>query len=288
MAEATLAYEIEPGAGPEPRKRKTGLFVAAAIAVVAALSGGAYLLFSSRPAKSSESAPVSAAVSSSATAAAGVEAAASEAAALVRLRQSFDAKSYEETVRLANAVLAKEPDNAPAQDYLSKANAAIKASEIAQTLQSGIADYARGDFARCVVEMRKVLAIDKDNQEARKYLLQAETALAAPEIKRLIESHRVAVENKDLLTVLSLYDSSSPADALKSEFKPLFNGYDGIKVIISKVTVSLSGTQGGTAVFGELITAVDKKTGQRRIVFEGQKRWRLRKQPTGWKISASQ
>ncbi len=284
MAEATLAYEIEPGAGPEPRKRKTGLFVAAAVAVVAILSGGAYLLFSSRPAKSSESAPVS----SSATAAAGVEAAASEDAALVRLRQSFDAKSYEETVRLANAVLAKEPDNAPAQDYLSKAKAAIKASEIAQTLQSGIADYARGDFARCVVEMRKVLAIDKDNQEARKYLLQAETALAAPEIKRLIESHRVAVENKDLLTVLSLYDSSSPADALKSEFKPLFNGYDGIKVIISKVTVSLSGTQGGTAVFGELITAVDKKTGQRRIVFEGQKRWRLRKQPTGWKISASQ
>ena len=284
MAEATLAYEIEPGAVPEPRKRKTGLFVAAAVAVVAILSGGAYLLFSSRPAKSSEFAPVS----SSATAVAGVETAASEDAVLVRLRQSFDAKSYEETVRLANAVLAKEPDNAPARDYLTKANAAIKASEIAQTLQSGIADYARGDFARCVVEMRKVLAIDKDNQEARKYLLQAETAVAAPEIKRLIESHRVAVENKDLLTVLSLYDSSSPADALKSEFKPLFNGYDGIKVIISKVTVSLSGTQGATAVFSELITAVDKKTGQRRIVFEGQKRWRLRKQPTGWKISASQ
>ena len=55
-AEATLAYEIEPGAGLEPQKRKTGLFVAAAVAVVAILSGGAYLLFSSRSAKSSESA----------------------------------------------------------------------------------------------------------------------------------------------------------------------------------------------------------------------------------------
>ncbi len=303
MAEATLAYEIEPGAGPEPQKRKTGLFVAAAVAVVAVLAGGAYLLFSSRPAKSSESAkntvttktekpnpaaPSAAPVPSAAPAAAGVETAASEDGGLVRLRQSFDAKSYEETVRLAKAVLAEEPDNAPALDYLSKANAAIRASELAQSLQSGIAAYGSGDFARCVVEMRKVLAVDKTNQEALKYLLQAETALAAPEIKRLIESHRAAVENKDLLTVLSFYDPSIPADSLQSEFKLLFNGYDGIKSVHSQVAISLSGAQGAKAGFSELLTAVSKKTGQREIYFEGQRTWRLRKLQTGWKISASQ
>jgi hypothetical protein len=98
----------------------------------------------------------------------------------------------------------------------------------------------------------------------------------------------VAVENKDLLTVLSLYDPSSPADSLKSEFKLLFNGYDGIKSVHSQVTISLSSAQGAKAGFSELLTAVSKKTGQREIYFEGQRTWRLRKLPTGWKISASQ
>ena len=191
-------------------------------------------------------------------------------------------------MRLANDILAKEPANTLAKDYLEKANAGITASQAAQLLESGIAAYGSGDYARCVADMGKVLAIDKDNPEARRYLLQAQTALASREITGLIERHRVAVENKDLLTVLSLYDPSSPADSLQSKFKLLFNGYDGIKSIHSKVTVSFSGAQGATAGFSELLTAVSKKTGQREIHFEGQRTWRLRKLQTGWKISAIQ
>jgi serine/threonine-protein kinase len=285
MAEATLAYETAPAAGPKPQKRRTGLFVATAIAVVAVLSGGAYLLFSSRPAKSSEFARKPETIK---TPVAGVETAAPEDAALVKLRRSYDAKSYQETVRLAKEILAREPANASAQDYLKKANAELLASQMAELLESGIAGYGSGDYARCAADMEKVLAIDKNNQEARRYLLQAQTALTTPEITGLIKRHQVAVENKDLLTVLSLYDSSSPADGFQSEFKLLFNGYDGIKSIISKVTVSLSGAQGATAGFSELLTGVSKKTGQRKIVFEGLRTWRLRKLPTGWKISAVQ
>ena len=272
MAEATLAYETVPEAGPEPKKRKTGLFVAAAVAVVAILSGGAYLLFSSRPAKSSESARNTETIKTEKLTPVTPSAAPSPAPA----------------VATSPSPVASAEAAAPAKDDLAKANAGITASKTAQLLESGIAAYGSGDYARCVADMGKVLAIDEDNQEARRYLLQAQTALATREITGLIERHRVAVENKDLLTVLSLYDPSSPAGSLQSEFKLLFNGYDGIKSINSKVKVSLSGAQGATAGFSELLTAVDKKSGQRKIYFEGQRTWRLRKLQTGWKISTIQ
>ena len=136
--------------------------------------------------------------------------------------------------------------------------------------------------------MEKALKIDKDNKEAQKYLFQADTALAKPEINGLIERLRLAEENKDLLTVLSLFDSPALADSEQAEYRLLFNGYDGIKSIISKVSLIFSGRSAATATFSQLLTAVYKKTGQKKIVFEGQKTWHLRKQGNSWKISAVQ
>ncbi len=317
LAEASWAYEAAGEAVPDLPKNKTRLLVAAAIALVTLLAGGIYLLLSTRPPKSSEfakrmeavkteklspvtrsaapapapaAAPVAAAAPPTAASATGASptAGAAEDAALVKLRQSYEAKSYQETVRLANEILANEPSNAPAKEYLKKANTGIAAAKVSQLLQSAIAGYGRGDYAGCIADMENVLAVDKGNPEARRYLLQARTALATPEITALIERHRVAVEGKDLLTVLSLYDSPALSDSLQSDFKLLFNGYDGIRSIISRVTVSLPTGEDATAVFSELLTAVYKKTGQRKIVFEGQKTWRLQQQEKNWKISAIQ
>jgi hypothetical protein len=134
--------------------------------------------------------------------------------------------------------------------------------------------------------MEKVLKIDKDNKDAQKYVFQADTTLAKPEITLLIERQRVAEENKDLLTVLSLFDSPALADSLQAEYKLLFNGYDGIKSNVSRVSLSFSSRSSATATFSQLLTAVYKKTGQRKVVFEGQKTWQLRRHGKNWKISA--
>jgi hypothetical protein len=134
--------------------------------------------------------------------------------------------------------------------------------------------------------MESVLKIDKTNTEAQRYLFQAETALARPEIEALIERHRVAEEEKDLLTVLSHFGSPALADSLQAEYKLLFNGYDEIKSVISKVSLSFSSRLSATAAYSQLLTAVYKKSGQRRVLFEGRKTWHLQKLGKDWKIDA--
>ena len=298
MAEATLAYEFGQEAGGVPKKRKMTFVLAGAAALVAIIAGGAYLLFSGRSEKPSDLAqnletikkeglsPVTRSAGPPRGMAAAPVAPTDEG--LAKLRESFDGKAYQETVRLAEEVLIRDPGSALAKDYLQKARAEILASQVAPLLQSGISSYAGGKYAQCVTDMEKVLKIDKDNKEAQRYLFQADTALAKPEITALIERHRVAEENKDLLTVRSLFDSPARADSLQPEYKLLFNGYDGIKSNISRVSLSFSSRSSATAAYSQLLTAVYKKTGQRKIVFEGQKRWQLRRQGKAWKISAVQ
>ena len=298
MAEATLAYEFGQVTGAEPKKRKMGLILAGAAALIAVVAGGAYLLLSGRQENSSELTRSLTAIEkeglSPATRSAGAAPGTAKVPVapsddgLTKLRESYDGKAYQETVRLAGEILARDPANAPAKEYLDKAGAEILAVQVAPLLQSGISSYSSGNYDQCVADMEKALKADKDNKDAQKYLFLADTALAKPQITALIESHRVAEENKDLLTVLSKFDSPALADSLKAEYKLLFNGYDDIKSNISRVSLTFSSRSSATAAYSQLLTAVYKKTGQRKIVFEGQKTWQLRRHGKDWKISAVQ
>ncbi|MDH4272515.1 MAG: serine/threonine protein kinase [Candidatus Aminicenantes bacterium] len=295
MAEATLAYDFKGEGAGRPKKRKLAFVLAGALALIV-VAGGIFLLLSGgagknpglaqdletikkeglNPATRSASTPGGMPVSPTGP----------SDETLVRLRENFENQDYSEAVRLAEEVLGQDGENAIAKDILNKAKAEIVAAQVAPLLQSGIAGYNHGQYAQCIADMEKVLKIDKDNKDAQKYIFQADSALAKPEINALIERHRVAEENKDLLTVLNHMDSPTLAESQQAEYKMFFNGYDGIKSIISKVSINFSGRSSATASFSQLLTAVYKKTGQRKIVFEGQKTWQMKKQGRDWKISA--
>jgi len=206
---------------------------------------------------------------------------------LAKLKEYFDSKKYSETVKLAQDILAKFPADPAAQDYLKKARSGLVYGQVAPFLQSGISSYNQGNYAQCVLDMEKVLNLDKDNAEAQRYLFQADTALSKKDILALIERHRAAEESKDLLTVLS--DVSSPAlsGQWQGEYKMLFNGYDGITSSVSGISVTFSGRTEATASFSHLLTAVYKKDGKKKIVFEGNKSWRLRRQGKAWTLTGT-
>ncbi len=291
MLEETLAYETEKArAAPSGAKRKLGLVLALAFFGMAVLAGGAYLIFSSKSGKPAQFSPgletlkkegVSP-VTRSAGPAPGP--AAVNDGGLAKVKQVFESKNYEETARQAEAILAAQPTNLPAQDYLKRARAEILVAQVAAMVQSGRASYNDGNYSQCVQDMEKVLKLDKDEKEAQKYLFLADTALSKKEILALIERQRVAEENKDLLTVLSQAGSSALANQLQSEYKLLFNGYDQIKSSVSNISVKFSSRSEATASFSHLLTAVYKKDGKKKIVFEGLKNWQLRKEGRTWKF----
>jgi predicted Ser/Thr protein kinase/tetratricopeptide (TPR) repeat protein len=293
ILEQTLAYETEKArAAPSGAKRKLGLVLALAFFGTAVLAGGAYLIFLSKSGKPAQLSPgletlkkegVSP-VTRSAGPAPGP--AAVNDGGLAKVKQAFESQNYEETARQAEAILAAQPTNLPAQDYLKRARAEILAAQVAAMVQSGIASYNNGNYSQCVQDMEKVLKLDKDEKEAQKYLFLADTALSKKEILALIERQRVAEENKDLLTVLSQAGSSALANQLQSEYKLLFNGYDQIKSSVSNISVKFSSRSEATASFSHLLTAVYKKDGKKKIVFEGLKNWQLRKEGRTWKFIA--
>jgi hypothetical protein len=159
------------------------------------------------------------------------------------------------------------------------------AGQVAPILQSGILSYNQGDFAQCISEMNKVLNLDKENAEAQKYLFQADTALSKKDVLALIERHRLAEETKDLLVVLGNVGSPALSGQWQGEYKLLFNGYDAITSSISGVTVTFTSRTDATASFSHLLTAVYKKDGKKKIVFEGTKTWHLRKQGGTWVVT---
>jgi tetratricopeptide (TPR) repeat protein/predicted Ser/Thr protein kinase len=292
VTEATLVYDVDRGrAAAAGGRKKRWLALAAAVLGVVVVAAGMYLVLSPRPKKPSplltdlkdeQKAEISP-VTRSAGPAAGLIGVPDES--LSQLKQSFESQNFEQAVKLAEDILSRNPADLAAQDYLKKAKRELVAVQIAPILRSGIASYTSGNYSQCVQEMEKILKLDKDHQEAQKYLFLADTALAKKDIFQMIEFFREAEENEDLLAVLSHIDSPAVASQLQAEYTLLFNGYDGIKSVMSNQTVDFSSRWEARVSFSHLLTAVYKKDGQRKIVFEGTKTWQLRKKDKTWKIT---
>lgn len=284
ILEQTLAYETDKEASiPARAKRKLSFVLSLAFFGVVVVAGGAYLLLSPKSEKSStlsKNLEVLKKEGISPANHSGVP-----APAIVKLKESIDNKNYEETVKLAEDILTIQPNNQPVQDYLNRAKSEILAAQIAPILQSGISSYNAGYYGQCVQDMEKVLKLNKDHEEAQKYIFLADTTLSKKDILALIERQRVAEENKDLLTVLSHVDSPALAGRIQTKYKLLFNAYDGIKSSISNISVNFSSRSEARASFSHLLTAVYKKDGKTKIFSKGVKNWQLRKQGRAWKLA---
>jgi len=300
ILEQTLAFEVEkatPAAGTA--KRKTGLIAALALGGIGVVMG-AIILFSPRSGKTSgpdqkasllgtsEQAPKTSASQTPGPTGNPVkeEPAGPSNEDLSKIKENFESNKYEETVKLAQNILAKYPTDPVVLDYLKKARSGLVSAQVAPFLQSGISSYNQGSYAQCVLDMEKVLNIDKDNAEAQRYLFKADTALSKKDILALIERHRAAEESKDLLTVLSDVGSPALSAQWQVEYKMLFNGYDGITLSISGISVTFSSRTDAKASFSQLLTAVYKKDGKKMMIEEN-KTWQLRKQGKTWMLTGT-
>ncbi len=206
---------------------------------------------------------------------------------LNRADESFEKGDYDETIRLAEEVIAKYPKNQTAQDYITKAKNEIM---IVQILETGISSYNNRDYRQCLQEMEKILELNKDHKEAKKYLNWADNAIyeanSTIEIRQIIESVAKAEEEKDLPVILYYIGSPDLLSTKRSDTMDIFNYYDDIMSIVGEASISIkfkdrSHTE---AKFSNFSTAVNKQTGQRTKVFEGEVIWTMEKQGNVWKI----
>ena len=206
---------------------------------------------------------------------------------LNRAEKSFEKEDYTETIRLAEEILAKYPRNETAQEYLDKAKNKIM---IAQTLDSGINHYKKRNYEQCKQEMEKILKLDKDHKEAKRYWNLSDRAIyeanSKQEIRQIIESLRKAEEEKELEVILYYIGSSDLRSEKIADAKDIFNYYDDIGSVIdaSSISIKFKDRSHAEAKFFNFSTAISKQTGQRTKVFEGEIIWTMEKQGKVWKI----
>jgi len=202
-----------------------------------------------------------------------------------QLTELVEQKNYAEVIRLAEEMLGKGAVDVKVKEYLDLAKNKIEEQKsIAQDLAAGIRSYNQGAYEESKGIMNRILKIDKENKEARRYLYLADTAMAKKEILLVIEAQRKAEEAEDLLALLSDIGSESFSNQRKEDAVLLFNYYDQIKSMVSNISVQLKDRRHAEAKFSHILTAVYQKTGQRKVISEGVKTWILEKQGNSWKI----
>jgi len=289
FAEATQAYEPEPPGAEEAAApgKKWPLALAGGMGVFALMAFLGYRILAPR----AGGAP-SGAVSPGAKASAPLGAAAASDA-LAPLKTSFDRKNYEEAAALADNILKDDPTNLAAREYRDKARAAARAERdareraaaVAASLEAGIADFRRGEYAACVAAMEKILKLDGTNAEARNYLYQADTALSKKEILDMLDRHRQAEEAKDLPTILSQMAGTDLKAEARSQYMEWFNGYDGLASRIDEdKAFAFADRSTATLAFSQRIYGTDKTDLKKKMVFEGRRSWELKKTEGVWRI----
>ncbi len=207
---------------------------------------------------------------------------------LNRAKESLEKGDYDGTIRFAEEVIAKYPKNKIAQDYITKAKNEIM---IAQILETGISSYENRDYRQCLQEMEKILELDKDHKEAKRYWSLADKTIyeanSKNEIRQIIESLRKAEEEKDLPAILYYVGSPDLQSTKRSDTMDIFNYYDDIMSIVDKASISIRfrDRRHADVKFSNFSTAVNKQTGQRTKIFEGQVIWTMEKQGNVWKIT---
>jgi serine/threonine protein kinase len=204
--------------------------------------------------------------------------------ALARLKTSFENKNYEEAIGVARQILGQDPANAQAKGYLDRAIEARTTEQVKPYLERGVARFGTRDYLGCVQEMEQALRLDAKNGLALDYLGRAHKALAEGEIESLIEERRVAEENKALYVLMDQKISSEAASATRFQYREWFNNYDGIKSRIPEKTVTVQDNSSASVSFFQTVSGIDRKDKKKKVIFEGQRTWVLKKADGSWMI----
>jgi serine/threonine-protein kinase len=160
-----------------------------------------------------------------------------------------------------------------------------KQAELGKKVAAGTGLYSRGDFAGCLKVMEEVLSADEQNSEARRYRYLASTALARQDILSLLERQRLAEEEKDLPSFLQDFGPAELVRQKRDEALLLFDNYDQILSVHSNISLVWPSAGRAEVRFGRLLTAVYKKTGERKVLADSVQVWSLEKKGQEWKVT---
>jgi len=201
-----------------------------------------------------------------------------------KLVKSYKGGNYSEAIRIAQGILAQDKRNQEALDYLARARGKMSETQIAKYISAGKRDYENGNYEQSKINMEQALKINSKNTEAQRYWDLADKAISEEAIRQIVARQRRAEEQKDLLAILSDIGPDALMAKKRADAMQLFNNYDNINSRIADLTISFIDPNHADVSFSHLLVAVEKATGNNKVIFEGKKTLTLERLENTWKI----
>jgi hypothetical protein len=145
--------------------------------------------------------------------------------------------------------------------------------------------YQEKDYQKCIEQTKRVLELDANNAEAKKYLNLASLKITPEQIHFLVNQYIQALNNKNLLKFYGETCSSELYQKLKKDAELISQLYDNFKSIASNISIRFKENDRAEVSFSNITTAELIKDGRKQVLFEGIYIWEMEKQGDNWKIA---
>ncbi|MFW6129290.1 MAG: protein kinase domain-containing protein [Candidatus Aminicenantaceae bacterium] len=159
-----------------------------------------------------------------------------------------------------------------------------KSDDVSIKLKEGIDDFDKGNFQKCIEQMKEVLIMDPDNEKARKYMRSARLEMAPGEIKSLVNQYISSINNDELLLFYNNNCSPKLYNELKRDIKMISANYNKLQGNASQINIRFKGSNKAEVKFSHIITGISRKDDTRSVLFEGTYIWMIERQNSHWKI----
>jgi len=202
--------------------------------------------------------------------------------------RAFNQERYDQSISMMREILRLDPNNSQANSYLTRAQQEKaklqRKQEIGQGISLAQVAYERGDFEECQNQVKKVLRLDPENEEAKKYYDLAEQVIAPQKITNIVNGYVQSLNDKDLVSFYESVCSLTLFQRIKGDTELISNLYKSFRSVASNINVRMKENNRAEVSFSNIITGIPVSEEQRQVVFEGTYVWEMEKQGEIWKI----
>jgi tetratricopeptide (TPR) repeat protein len=201
---------------------------------------------------------------------------------------AFNQERYDQSISMMKEILRLDPNNSQAKSYLTRARQEkakqLKKQEIGRGVSLAQVAYERGDYEGCLNQVEKVLRLDPENAEAKKYSDLAEQIVAPKKMRDIVNGYIQSLNNKELVSFYENTCSSELFQRIKGDTELISNLYQSFRSVASNIKIQLMENNRAEVSFSNIITGIPVSGEQRQVVFEGTYIWEMEKQGETWKI----
>lgn len=201
---------------------------------------------------------------------------------------AFNQERYDQSINMMKEILRLDPNNSQAKSYLTRARQEkakqLKKQEIGRGVSLAQVAYERGDYEGCLNQVEKVLRLDPENAEAKKYSDLAEQIVAPKKMRDIVNGYIQSLNNKELVSFYENTCSSELFQRIKGDTELISNLYQSFRSVASNIKIQLMENNRAEVSFSNIITGIPVSEEQRQVVFEGTYIWEMKKQGETWKI----